>query len=301
MKKISLKPVLAPTLLVMTLLVSACATTPRSTGLLEQTRSDYAMARNNPNVERLAPIEMEQATVAMNHANAASNQDDSAVEIDKLAYIAKDKIAQANEVTKQKLAERQIAQTAKERDQMILTQRTSEADKAKQDAAQSQLTTQAALAAAADSQRQAADAQAQAAALKAQLDDLSAKQTERGLVITMGDVLFGTDLSNLNSEGMRSAQKLADVLNKNPQRTVLVEGYTDSTGSSSHNQELSERRAMSVRTALVGMGISGDRVLTRGYGQSFPVAANDTSANRQMNRRVEIVLSDANGKIIQRQ
>ena len=295
------KLLLAPTLLTVAILISACVTTPRTTSLLEQTRTDYAMTRNNPNVERYAPLEMEQATIAMNQANAASNHDDSEEAINKLAYLAKDKIGLANEVTKQKLAEKEAANTAKERDQMVLNQRSLEADKAKQDAAQSQMTAQAAQADAADSQRRAADAQAQAALLQAQLADLAAKQTDRGIVITLGDVLFGTDLSNLNSNGMHTVQKLADVLSKNPQRTVLVEGYTDSTGTASHNQELSERRAQSVRTALQSMGISGDRILTRGYGQEFPVASNDTAGNRQMNRRVEIVLSDDNGKIAQRQ
>jgi outer membrane protein OmpA-like peptidoglycan-associated protein len=302
-KKVNImkKFLLVPTLITVAVLMTACATTPRTTSLLDQTRSDYAVARNNANVERYAPLEMEQASVAMNKANEASNHDDSASDIDKLAYIAKDKIALANEVTKQKLAEAQIASTAKERDQMILNQRTQETDKAKLDAAQSQIIAQAALADAADSQRKTADAQAQAALLQAQLTDLAAKQTDRGMVITLSDVLFGTDLSRLNSDGMNTAQKLADVLNKNPQRKVLVEGYTDSTGTVAHNQDLSERRAQSVRSALQGMGISGDRIATRGYGQDFPVASNDTASNRQMNRRVEIVLSDDNGKVIQRQ
>lgn len=275
------KNLLTPTLLTTAvLLISACASTPRTTGLLDQTRSAYVMTSNNPDVERYAPAELQQATVAMNQANAASSHRENAEEINKLAYIAKDKIALANEVTKQKLAEAQIASTAKQRDQMVLNQRTLEADKAKQDAA---------------------NAQAQAAILQAQLADMSAKQTDRGIVITLGDVLFGIDQSNLNSSGLRTVQKLAEVLNKNPQRTVLIEGYTDSTGTASHNQELSERRAQSVRSALQERGISGDRISTRGYGQQFPVAPNDTAGNRQMNRRVEIVLSDDNGKIIPHQ
>ena len=297
MKKI----LLAPTMLAMALLLSSCATTPRTTGLLDQTRSDFAIARNNPNVERYAPLELKQATEAMNQANMASTQNDSAENINKLAYIAKDRIGVANEVTKQKLAQAEIAQTAKERDQMILNQRTMEADKAKQDALQSQMTTQVALADAADSQRKAADAQAQATLLQSQLAALSAKQTERGLVITMGDVLFGTNLANLNSDGMHTAQKLAEVLTQNPQRRVLVEGYTDSTGTAEYNQELSERRAQSVRSALQGMGIAPERIAIRGYGKNFPVAANDNAADRQMNRRVEIVVSDVDGKIAQRQ
>lgn len=294
------KFLLVPSLITIAVLMTACSTTPRSTSLLEQTRSDYAVIHSNPNVERMAPLEMQQATEAMNQANEASTKDKSAEDVDKLAYVAKSKIGVAREVTKQKMAEKELVSTAKERDAMVLNQRTLEADKAKQSAAESQATAQAALADAAASQRQTDAAKAQAAQLQAQLADLAAKQTDRGLVITLGDVLFGTDLSRLTSDGMRTAQKLADVLNQNPQRTVLVEGYTDSTGSAAHNQELSERRAQSVKSALQGMGISGDRVAVRGFGEQFPVAANDTSANRQMNRRVEIVISDANGKIIQR-
>ena len=294
------KFLLVPTLITIAVLMSACSTTPRTTSLLDQTRNDYALIHSNPNVERLAPLEMQKATEAMNLANDASTKDMSSAEIDKLAYIAKDKIGVAREVTKQKMAEKEQAATAKERDAMVLNQRTQEADKANQNAAESQMTAQVAIADAAASQRQTDAAQAQAAQLQAELADLKAKQTDRGLVITLGDVLFGTDLSRLTSDGMHTVQKLADVLNKNPQRTVLIEGYTDSTGAAAHNQELSERRAQSVRSALQGMGISGDRVAVRGLGDQFPVAANDTAANRQLNRRVEIIFSDANGKIIQR-
>ncbi|HSY27807.1 MAG TPA: OmpA family protein [Burkholderiaceae bacterium] len=294
------KPALLPAMLVIAALVSACSTAPRTTSLLDQTRSDYVAAQNNPNVARYAPMEMQQATVAMDQANAASNHDDSVEKIDKLAYIAKDKIALAREVTKQKEAEAEIARTNRERDHMLLDQRTNEADQAKIVAAQSQLTAQVALGEAAAAQRKTEEAQAHAAQLQAELADLSAKQTDRGLVITLGDVLFGTDQAHLNPDGMHTAQKLADVLKQNPQRTVLVEGYTDSTGTVSHNQELSERRADAVRTALQEMGIAGDRVTIHGYGPQYPVAANDTSMNRQLNRRVEIVLSDDSGKILQR-
>ena len=76
---------------------------------------------------------------------------------------------------------------------------------------------------------------------------------------------------------MRSVQKLADFLNKYPLHKALIEGYTDSIGSNSHNQELSDRRANAVKAALVGAGISGERIATRGYGEEFPVASNDTA------------------------
>ena len=140
----------------------------------------------------------------------------------------------------------------------------------------------------------------QAAILEAQLAELAARKTERGIVITLGDVLFATDQARLTPDGMRTAQKLADVLQQNPQRAVLIEGFTDSTGSSAHNQELSERRASAVRGTLQEMGVARQRITIRAYGEAYPIAANDTAPSRQLNRRVEIVLSGDDGTIQQR-
>ncbi len=196
----------------------------------------------------------------------------------------------------------------------VLDQRTQEANQAKfsaeqskqaalaaqSETAQAQRQTQLAQDEALDAQRKAQEAKGRAASFEAQLAALAAKQTERGLVITLGDVLSGTDLARLTADGMQTAQKLAQVLQQHPQRTVLVEGFTDSTGSSAHNQQLSERRANAVRTALLELGVAGERVAIRGYGEAYAVAANDTAGNRQLNRRVEIVVSDAMGKITAR-
>jgi outer membrane protein OmpA-like peptidoglycan-associated protein len=112
------------------------------------------------------------------------------------------------------------------------------------------------------------------------------------MVITIGDVLFGTDQARLTPDGVNTVHKLADVLTQNPNRTVLVEGFTDSTGTSAHNQELSDRRAGTVASALTGMGIARERVAMRGYGEAYPVAGNVSAGDRQLNRRVEIVLSN---------
>lgn len=289
-----------PALLAIAALIGACSSMPKSTSLLDQTRSDYLAAQSNPNVANYAPLEMKQAGEALEQANAAASHADSAAKIDKLAYLAKQKIALTQEVAKQKSAEADVASAGKERDQIRLDQRTNEADRAKMSAEQSKLAAQVAQGAAAEAQRKTQEAQARAAQLEAQLADLAAKKTERGMVITLGDVLFGTDLARLNPDGMRTAQKLADVLQQNPQRTVLVEGFTDSTGAATHNQALSERRATAVRSALQEMGVARERVAIRGYGETYPVAANDTAQNRQLNRRVEIVLSDAGGKIAPR-
>ena len=280
------KSVFVPGLLAVAALVSACSSMPSSTSLLEQTRVDYAVARSNQNVSIYAQPEMNRAAEALGQANEAANNNRSGDKIDELAYIAKQKIALAQEVGRQKSAEAEVANAGHERDRIRLEQRTNEADRAKLDAqiARSETT----------------EAQARADRLEAQLAELSARKTTRGMVITLGDVLFGTDLARLNQDGMRTAKKLADVLQQNPQRTVLIEGFADSTGSASHNQALSERRAMAVSNALQEMGVARARVTTRGYGESHPVAANDTDQNRQINRRVEIVISDAYGKVLAR-
>lgn len=322
------KTFFTPALLAIAVLVGACSSMPKTTSLLDQARADYQVAQNSPKVASYAQLEMKQAGEALERANAAASKNDNAEEIDKLAYLAKQKIALTQEVAKQKSAEADVAKAGKERDQLRLDQRTNEANQAKQSAEQSRLAAQVAQsdAAIAQSKMQSAqsdaaiaqsktqlaqseaavaqskmqEAQERTAKLEAQLADLTAKKTDRGMVITLGDVLFGTDQARLNQDGMRTAQKLADVLLQNPQLTVLVEGFTDSTGTASHNQELSERRATAVRSALQEMGVTRERVAVRGYGEAYPVAANDTKENRQLNRRVEIVISDVSGRIPQR-
>jgi outer membrane protein OmpA-like peptidoglycan-associated protein len=118
------------------------------------------------------------------------------------------------------------------------------------------------------------------------MDALHAKKTPRGMVITLGDVLFDTNKAQLKSGGLRNVQKLADFLKQYPTRKVQIEGFTDSTGSTARNQVLSEQRA-----------VTSDRISTKGYGESYAIASNNNAAGRQLNRRVEIVLSDADGNI----
>lgn len=151
-----------------------------------------------------------------------------------------------------------------------------------------------------DARQQTEEAQRRSLQLEAQLAAMEARKTDRGMVVTLGDVLFDTDEAQLKAGGVRNVQKLADFFKEHPQRNVMIEGFTDSTGSGDHNQRLSDRRADSVRTALLGMGMSPERITWRGYGQAYPVAGNDTAAGRQLNRRVELVVSDDNGKITSR-
>lgn len=294
------KPIFKPVALAAALALAACSTTPTTTSELETARANYAQAQGDPLVAKYAALEMAAATRALDQANTAAARNESLATVDKLAYVAKQKIASAQEIARAKSAEDQLKDAAAQRDQVRLQARTAEAEIARQKADQARMEAQAAQNQAASAEAATRDAQQRAAALAQQLADLQAKETERGIVITFGDVLFNVDQANLTSQGIATAQRLADVLRDNPDRTVLIEGFTDSTGSDAYNLQLSQRRAEAVRQALAAMGIDRSRIETRGYGEAYPVASNATAGERQLNRRVEIVLSEAGRPVTQR-
>ena len=133
--------------------------------------------------------------------------------------------------------------------------------------------------------------------LEAQLRDIEGKHTERGLLVTLGDVLFAFNKSELTPQAGPRLDKLASFLKQFPQRKLLVEGYTDAVGTDAYNLELSERRAEAIREALVARGVDTTRVVTKGYGKAFPVADNANVDGRAVNRRVEVVIADENGNL----
>jgi len=325
-----------PMTLIAVAVLSGCATSaPPQNPSLTAAHSSYDSARSNPEVTNLAALELKEAGDTLTKADEAFSKGQGTATVDHLAYIANQQVGIAQETAKRKTAELAVTNAGAKRTEVRLEARTAEADAAKQkadmakqeadvakqeaDAAKRQVTIakekaelQAADLAAADAELAAVDAELAAADAQAQRDqalieqqeqqlkELNAQKTERGLVITLGDVLFNTNKAQLKSGGMHNVQKLAAFLNQYPQHKVLVEGHTDSTGSDSYNQELSDRRANAVRMALINMGISSDRVTTHGYGEAFPVGGNDTAAGRQSNRRVEIIISDSKGNIAPR-
>jgi outer membrane protein OmpA-like peptidoglycan-associated protein len=246
--------------------LSGCNTTPTKNSNLEQARANYSTAQSDPQVIKLAALEFKQAGDALNQADAAWRDKEKPEKVNHLAYIANQKVAIAQETAKLKTAEETMQSGDAERNRVLLAARTAEADLAKQKAKQLE-------------------------------DELNAKNSDRGLTITLGDVLFDTAKAHLKSGGMRTLEKLATFLKENPERKVLVEGFTDSRGSDEYNQGLSERRANAVRTALIGLGVSTDRIEARGYGEAFPVAGNEDAAGQQLNRRVEIIVSKDNQAI----
>lgn len=287
----------AVSILAAAVLAAACASAPMSTPTLDQARADFVSANNNPQVSTYAPMEFKQASEALDQANQAAHRRESLEDVDRLAYVAKQRIATAQEVAKAKAAEADIADAARQRDQVRLEARTAEAERAKREAEAATAEAQQAQAQAQAAQQQNAVLAERAAQLEALLNDIQAVKTERGYVVTIGDVLFATDQATLNPSGTSTLRKLADVMTQNPNRTVLVEGFTDSTGSASYNQDLSQRRANAVANALSQMGVSRDRISMKAYGQAFPVASNDSASGRQQNRRVEIILSNEGAAI----
>ncbi|PWC34765.1 hypothetical protein TSO352_28355 [Azospirillum sp. TSO35-2] len=134
--------------------------------------------------------------------------------------------------------------------------------------------------------------QARNSALEQQLRDLQAQRTERGLVMTLGDILFATGRAELTSGAYERIDRLAQFMQRYPARTVRIEGHTDNTGSDATNLRLSEARAQAVRDALTARGVSPARIVSQGMGEAQPVASNSTDSGRQQNRRVDIVISD---------
>ncbi len=279
--------------------LSGCGTTPVNKSLVEA-RNSYKTASTNPQITTLAPLELKDAGDSLGKADDAFAKGENAGTVDQLSYLAYQKVRIAQETAFRKTDELSVTNAAAQRDQVRLAARTAEADSAKHQVALIKETTQIQAEELAAASANAEHDQQTIAKQEKQLKDLNAKQTKRGLVVTIGDVLFSSGKAKLKAAGMHNVQKLASFLDQYPKYRVLVEGYTDSTGNDGSNQVLSEERAEAVKTALIDKGVAGDRIFTKGYGKDFPVARNNNSANRQLNRRIEIIISDENGNIAAR-
>ena len=281
---------------------------------LDSARATYAKVKADPNVEAYAPVPLMDAGKALQTAEQAKDYK----VMEHLAYLAERKSQLAAAIAEGKAAERETERLDKERAEILLQKREREAERAKKEAERARLLAlektneaekakmeaderarevekarqeaeagrMAALAEAAKAQK----AKAEAEQLMRELSDLKAQQTERGIVLTIGDVLFATGMADLSPDAIRNVDKLTDFLEKHPNRNVLIEGHTDSVGSEEFNLTLSQSRADAVKEQLVAKGIDPSRITTKGYGKKYPVSTNDTPAGRQQNRRVEVII-----------
>jgi outer membrane protein OmpA-like peptidoglycan-associated protein len=292
------------------LALAGCAVVPVHDAVLEDARTYVYGVRSDPAVMAYASVEIDQAVVTLRRADEIAARGGSLAEVHEVATLARDRATLAQQAARMKVAD--VAAQA-ERQRVEVAVRTREADSAQRVAREAQLQADTSRQQAVVAQQQAAVAQRQAdgaqqqvmavsgglPALREQLFDLGPRMTDRGLVLTLNDVAFDRGAAQLQPAGRQEVSRLAVYLTAHPDLVISVEGFTDDAGNVSWSQQLSERRALAVQTALAGLGVDPRRIVVRGYGPAYPIASNDTSAGRQMNSRVEIVISD-HGYVIPR-
>lgn len=250
-------------------LLVGCASAPQNNEKVDEARAVYDEIRNDPNVARSGDRALRNAREELRRAERLLEEEAETVQIEHAAYLANRHAQIASEQGKRAELQEQINSAEERRRELQLQMSSSEAAQARREAEE----------------------------LRRQMEKMQAEQTARGMVLTLGDVLFDLNRADLKSSGEETVEQLAEFMSEYENRRVRVEGYTDSTGEASYNRDLSKRRAEAVRNELISMGISRDRIETRGFGEEYPKASNDTSAGRQQNRRVEIVISDEEGNI----
>ncbi len=278
---------------------------------LNRANDAFKRGEKTPEVDHLAHLASQRVELAQQTAKQKASEAavvSAEAERDRVRLAAR--TSEADTATRQATAAQQEALTAQraaaasQTDAQAAQRAAAASQKDAQDAERAALASrqqsEAAQRMAQAAQMQTADAQARAQQLEEQLRALNAKKTDRGMVVTIGDVLFDTGRAELKPGSGRNLDKLVEFFKAYPQRTAVIEGFTDSVGSDATNQDLSNRRAEAVRGALVSMGVETPRISARGYGEAFPVAGNDSASGRQLNRRVEIVLSDENGRVAPR-
>jgi outer membrane protein OmpA-like peptidoglycan-associated protein len=271
-----MKPVIL--LATFTFLLAACATAPPRNEQLEQARVQIQTLSQEPLAQEAAGRDLEAARQSLQQAEGALQQKQPPAIVDHLAYLAR-RHAEAGEARVLEARSRQeVARAQEDRNKILMDSRTREAQNA---------------------QSQAQAAEAQLASAQQQLADLQAKKTDRGVVVTLSDVLFDTGQATLKAGAELAMNRLATFLSANRETRILIEGHTDSVGSEEYNEVLSERRARAVATGLMSRGIPADQLQTIGRGKGYPVASNATPEGRQQNRRVEIVFSDSSGHFAQ--
>lgn len=240
-------------------LLGGCATTPMPPKAeLTELRGDYRAVASVPEIRRYAAAPLYGAQQAIERAAETADP----AEYEHQIYVARRYLEIAQVLTNRELSEREVERLAAQRNE-VRRQRRAEEE---------------------------AEAGRRAEALEAELAALEARRVDRGVQVTLQGVLFETGRAGLTPGAQDELQVLADFLREHPKRGVMIEGHTDSFGSASFNRILSGQRAEAVKQALVSRGVAPERIVTRGYGETRPIASNATRAGRQLNRRVEVVI-----------
>ena len=292
------------------LFVVGCSSGPTRPDGADSVRSRLTQLQSDPQLASRAPVAIKEAEAAVIEAEKPQSDDDLARH---LVQMANQKVDIATARAQSKLLEDQRKTLSEQREAARLDSRTKEANAARTDANNARSDAEAARTDAdlarnqadaarsdADMARHQADAARidtdialqQSAELQRQITELNAKATERGLVVTLGDVLFATGKAELKGGVTHNLGKLAAFLNQYQDRSVIIEGHTDSVGSTDSNFSLSQRRADTVKSYLVSQGVSATRLVSSGKGEGTPVSGNESATGRQQNRRVEVIIAN---------
>ena len=266
----SLKSVMiSASVLLASVSLAGCAGHHNSDQALQQAASDFQVVKEDTNVLRIAPKDVIRAGESLARAERLSSYWGSGEDVAHYAYLSQRYSEIAREHTQQVLNEERAAKLELERQRLQLALR----------------------------EAKLLSVQQQGQWLEEQIVSLATTQTDRGLVMTLGDVLFDTGEDDLKNSANRTVLKLVQFLQLNPKRVVRIEGYTDSTGGKEDNLVLSRERAQAVADVLIDLGVDEKRIQVAGYGDQYPVDVNATERGRAQNRRVEIVFSDEKGQL----
>lgn len=252
------------------LLLSGCASSHSSSEqALEAAHSAFQKVKEDADVLRSAPKELIRAGESLARADRLSSYWGSSEDVAHYAYLSQQHSAIAGQMSVLNLNQERAVKLELERQRLQLALR----------------------------EAKLLSVQEQSNWLEEQMVGLATTQSERGLVMTLGDVLFDAGHSDLKASANRTVLKLVQFLQLNPRRIVRIEGYTDSRGDAQENLELSRARAQAVADVLVDLGIDTKRIEVQGHGEAFPVTENASAKGRAQNRRVEIVFSDEQGRL----
>jgi len=257
-------------------LLGGCAGAPRENPALAEARDMYAEASANPQVVRHGGARLQEAERTLRRAERVWKEDKDLVESRHLSYVAKQQVAQARAQTEREIAAKEIIDLRRQQRQAQLQAQRERTRKAEQQAEFSAL--------------ELRQAREDADRLARELEEIEARQTDRGLILTLHDVLFDVDSAEIRPGSLRNLRPLVRFMEEHPDYRVVVEGHTDNTGSSDYNERLSRNRAEAVAKHMVDLGLSSQRIRAVGRGENYPIAPNDSLAGRLQNRRVEVIV-----------